>query len=134
MMMNIVKNVPKPVEDVQTNAVRWQLDCTISLRMIYRSNFKQVMIFKRAINHFLEFHKGVVNIILHVIGFAGIFYSIYKLDWVLFTISFIIVEAGHIYNHIAGIQKYESNLRVNLWRLIIFLSFITAFYFISKSV
>ncbi len=43
---------------------------------------------KKAINHFLNFHKGAVNIILHVIGIVGFFYSIYKLNWLLFAVSY----------------------------------------------
>lgn len=30
------------------------------------------MFIRDAINHFLDFHKGTLNIILHIIGFAGI--------------------------------------------------------------
>lgn len=67
---------------------------------------------KNAVNHFVDFHKGAVNIILHLIGFAGLFYSIYRLNWILFTASFIVVEAGHVYNHITGLKKYDFRLSV----------------------
>ena len=90
------------------------------------------MVIRNAIKHFLDFHKGTVNIILHIIGFAGIFYSIYKLDWLLFAISFIVVEIGHVYNHFTGIKKYDFRPRVIFWRLIIFLTVLAAFYFVSK--
>ena len=90
------------------------------------------MFIRDAINHFLDFHKGTVNIILHIIGFAGIFYSIYKLDWLLFALSFIVVEIGHVYNHFIGIKKYDLRARVIFWRLFIFLSLVAAFYFIAK--
>jgi ABC-type multidrug transport system permease subunit len=90
------------------------------------------MFIKGAIKHFIDFHKGAVNIILHIIGFAGIFYSIYKLDWLLFVVSFVVVEIGHIYNHFAGIKKYDFRFKVILWRLLIFLTVIAAFYFITK--
>ncbi len=43
------------------------------------------MLIKKAVNHFIDFHKGTINIILHVIGFIGIFYSIYILNWILFA-------------------------------------------------
>lgn len=90
------------------------------------------MFIRNAINHFLDFHKGTVNIILHLIGFAGIFYSIYKLDWLLFALSFIVVEIGHVYNHYTGIKKYDVRPMVIFWRLIIFLSVVALFYFITK--
>jgi len=88
------------------------------------------MLIKKAIDHFLAFHKGVVNIILHVIGFAGIFYSIYLSNWILFAVSFVVVEIGHVYNHVTGIQKYDFRLPVIFWRLLIFLAIVAAFYFI----
>lgn len=91
------------------------------------------MFIKYAIKHFLDFHKGSVNVILHTIGFAGIFYGIYKLDWLLFALSFVVVEIGHVYNHFAGIKKYDFRLKVIVWRLLIFLTVITIFYFISNS-
>ena len=69
---------------------------------------------KKAIHHFIHFHKGTVNIVLHILGFAGIFYSIIESDWLLFALSFIVVEAGHVYNHIAGIKKYDFRLTVIL--------------------
>ena len=90
------------------------------------------MFIKKAINHFLDFHKGIVNIILHIIGFAGLFYSIYKLDWVLFTVFLIVLEIGHIYNHISGIKKYDFRFKINFWRILIFLVVVTFFYFLSR--
>ena len=91
------------------------------------------MFIRKALNHFIDFHKGVVNIILHVVGFAGFFYSIYLLDWLLFAVSFIIVESGHLFNHFTGIKKYEDNWRINLWRLAIFIAVVSAFYVISRT-
>ena len=87
---------------------------------------------KKAINHFIEFHRGGVNITLHIIGFAGLFYSIYKLDWLLFAVFLIVVEIGHIYNHIAGIKKYDFRLTVTIWRILIFVAVVALFYFASK--
>ena len=87
---------------------------------------------KNAINHFVDFHKGLVNIILHIIGFAGIFYSIYKLSWILFAVFLIVVEIGHVYNHIAGIKKYDFRLTIIFWRILIFIAVVAAFYFTSK--
>ena len=87
---------------------------------------------KKAVNHFIEFHKGSVNIVLHIIGFAGLFYSIYKLNWILFTVFLIVVEIGHIYNHIVGVKKYDFRLKVIFWRVLIFITVVAAFYFTSK--
>ena len=90
------------------------------------------MLIKKAINHFLDFHSGYVNIILHIVGFAGFFYSVYKLDWILFSVFLIVVEIGHIYNHIAGIKKYDFRLKVNFWRILVFIAVVAIFYFTSK--
>ncbi len=90
------------------------------------------MLIKKAVNHFIDFHKGTINIILHVIGFIGIFYSIYILNWILFAFSFIVVEIGHIYNHLKGLKKYDFRLHVIFWRLLVFLVIVTVFYFVSS--
>lgn len=90
------------------------------------------MLIKNAVDHFLDFHRGYVNISLHIIGFAGIFYSIYKLDWILFTIFLIVVEVGHIFNHIVAIKKYDFRFKVIIWRILIFNTVIAVFYFASK--
>jgi len=87
---------------------------------------------KKAINHFMEFHKGSVNILLHTVGFAGLFYSVYNLNWLLFAGFLIVVEIGHVYNHIAGIKKYDFRLTVTIWRLLIFIAVVALFYFTSK--
>lgn len=73
------------------------------------------------VSHFLEFHKGRVNIAAHVIGFAGIFYSIYTTDRLLFALFFIVLEFGHLYNHWAGIKQYDFRPRVIFWRATIFM-------------
>lgn len=86
---------------------------------------------KYAVKHFLEFHKGTLNIILHVIGFVGIFYSVYKLDWMIFGLSFIVLEIGHVYNHFIGIKKYDLRLRVICIRLLFFAILVGVFYGIN---
>jgi hypothetical protein len=91
------------------------------------------MFLKNAITHFLEFHKGAVNITLHLIGFAGLFYSVYKLDWMLFALFFIILEAGHVFNHFNGIKRYDFRLKTICWRLLIFLAVVVAFYFLCNT-
>ena len=87
-----------------------------------------------SINYFLNFHKGLVNIVLHVIGFLGIFYSIAVLDWKMFTLFLVIVEVGHFYNHLAGIERYDFRPQVVFWRLVIFIAVILTFFLISKSI
>lgn len=87
---------------------------------------------KSAISHFLHFHKGVVNILLHIVGFAGLFYSIYKLDWFLFGIFLIVVEVGHIYNHLVGVERYDFRPRVLFWRVTIFVGVVLIFFLISR--
>ncbi len=88
---------------------------------------------KDAINHFIHFHKGVVNIILHTIGFIGLFYSIYTFDWILFSIFLVVIESGHVYNHFAGIEPYDLRPKVLFWRVAIFVVVIVAFFLISRS-
>lgn len=84
------------------------------------------------IRHFLNFHKGIVNIVLHIIGFTGIFYSIYKLDWRIFAISLVALEFGHIYNHLVGIEKYDMRPKVFFWRLVIFSGLVAILYLVRN--
>ena len=91
----------------------------------------QLNIFKRAIYYFLGFHKGAVNIVLHVIGFVGMFYSISKLDLVLFTIFLVMLESGHAYNHFAKIKSYDFRPHVLFWRLFIFILVVFLFYILT---
>ena len=91
------------------------------------------MLFDKGLKHFLDFHKGYVNIVLHIIGFAGLFYSIYKVNWILFLFFVIILESGHIYNHISGIKRYDMRLHVIFTRAIVFLILVLVLYFISKT-
>ena len=89
---------------------------------------------KKALTHFIRFHKGTVNIALHIVGFAGVFYSIQILNWLLFAFSLMVVESGHVYNHFAGIKSYESSRQINFWRVTTFLILVAVFYLISKLV
>ena len=92
------------------------------------------MFIKDATRHFLDFHRGGVNIFLHIIGFTGIFYSTYRKDWILFALSFLVLEAGHIYNHFKGIKKYDFRVHTILWRLIVFIIVVIAFYFLIDNI
>ena len=83
---------------------------------------------KNALNFFDEFHRGAVNRVAHVVGFVGLFYSVYKLDWKLFALFLIILEGGHVYNHLAGIKPYDFRPKVTFWRVSIFLGVVGAFY------
>ncbi|MDO8594333.1 MAG: hypothetical protein Q7R93_02350 [bacterium] len=87
---------------------------------------------KKALNFFDDFHQGTVNRIAHVIGFAGLFYSVYKLNWKLFALFLIIVEGGHVYNHFAGIKPYDFRPKITFWRVFIFLAVVAAFYLFSE--
>lgn len=87
---------------------------------------------KGAINHFFHFHKGVVNIFMHVVGFAGLFYSVYKLDWILFGIFLVMLEFGHVYNHVTGIEPYDFRPKVLFWRVTIFVAVVLVFFFVSN--
>src|SRR3989344_2825633 len=90
-----------------------------------------IKLVKNAVDYFTAFHKGSVNIFLHILGFIGLFYSIYKLNWILFGI-FLVVEIGHVYNHIVGIDKYDFRPKVLFWRITIFLMVVGAFFLASR--
>jgi len=87
---------------------------------------------KKALYFFNEFHQGAVNRIAHIIGFAGLFYSIYELDWKLFAVFLIILEGGHVYNHFAGLKPYDFRPKVTFWRVFIFLAVVGVFYSVSE--
>lgn len=90
-----------------------------------------IKIIKKATGHFLEFHQGTLNIICHIVGFAGLFYSIYKLNWLWFAVSLVLLEAGHIYNHFAGIRAYDLRPKVTFWRIFLFVVLVGFFYMIT---
>ena len=49
---------------------------------------------------FTDFHKGTVNIILHIISFAVMFYGLAVKDTLLVIIGVAVIdELGHIYNY-----------------------------------
>ena len=89
---------------------------------------------KSAINHFTEFHKGLVNGVVHILGFVGVLYSLYKLNWILFAVSVVILECGHVYNHIAGIKEYDFRPKIIFWRIIAFIALSIVFFWISHHV
>ena len=87
---------------------------------------------KQAFNFFDEFHQGAVNRVAHVIGFAGLFYSVYKLDWKLFALFLIIWEGDLSYNHFADVKVYDVRPKVALWRVFTFPAVVAGFYLISE--
>jgi hypothetical protein len=86
---------------------------------------------KSAVSHFLEFHKGGVNIAAHVIGFAGIFYSIYMMEWLLFALFLIVLEFGHLYNHSVGIKQYDFRPKVIFGRATLFIVVVLLLFLIT---
>ena len=49
---------------------------------------------------FTDFHKGTVNIILHIISFTVMFYGLIIKDTVLLILGIgVINELGHVYNY-----------------------------------
>ena len=81
---------------------------------------------------FIHFHKGAVNIVLHIAGFLLLFYSLFIVDWKLFATSIIIIEVGHVYNHIAKIEPYDFRPKVCFWRVIIFLLLVIGVYALGQ--
>ena len=55
---------------------------------------------------FLNFHTGIINILIHAIGIALAIYGVWRMNWVLIIIAPIIMEIGHAYNHMRGIKTY----------------------------
>ena len=66
---------------------------------------------------------------MHVIGFSLLIYSLYILDWKLFAVSTLIIEGGHIYNHVKGIEPYDFRPHVCFWRSFFFILFTLAVFF-----
>ncbi len=55
---------------------------------------------------FTDFHKGAVNIVLHVISFAVMFYGLAVKDvWLTILGLAVIDELGHIYNYLFLFKK-----------------------------
>lgn len=77
-----------------------------------------------ALIFFRRFHRGRVNTALHLIGFAGVFASLWMLDWRGFAAALLILESGHIYNHLRGIEIYDLRLKILMLRLAFFLLFV----------
>ncbi|MEI2696165.1 MAG: hypothetical protein V9E90_13935 [Saprospiraceae bacterium] len=49
---------------------------------------------------FTDFHKGTVNIILHIISFAVMFYGLAIKDTLLLILGIAVIdELGHLYNY-----------------------------------
>ena len=78
-------------------------------------------IFSPALSHFLLFHKGLVNVLLHLFGFIGIGLSLVHSNWMGFAMAALVLEAGHLYNHFRGIKRYDLRPKVLLLRLLFFL-------------
>jgi len=50
---------------------------------------------------FTDFHKGTVNIFLHIISFAVMFYGLVIKDTLLVILGLAVIdELGHIYNYL----------------------------------
>jgi len=47
-----------------------------------------------------EFHQGMVNRILHAMGFILLTLAVWFWNWKLLLFSMALQEAGHIYHHI----------------------------------
>ena len=55
---------------------------------------------------FTDFHKGTVNIILHIISFTVMFYGLVIKDIVLVIIGVAVIdELGHIYNYVIRFKR-----------------------------
>ena len=89
------------------------------------------MIFS-GVNYFLDFHKGTINIILHILGLGGLLYSIHEQKLTIFIAALIILESGHLYNHFTGIKKYNLRWSILFWRVVVFILFVTLTYTIMK--
>ncbi len=55
---------------------------------------------------FTDFHKGSVNIVLHLISFAVMFYGLAVKDvWLMILGLAVIDELGHLYNYLFVFKK-----------------------------
>ncbi len=55
---------------------------------------------------FTDFHKGTVNIILHVVSFTVMFYGLVIKDTLLVILGVAVIdELGHLYNYFIHFQR-----------------------------
>ncbi len=87
---------------------------------------------KKAVSHFFNFHKGAVNIALHVVGFLLLIYSLVVSNRLLFGTSLIVIELGHVYNHYMGIEAYDTRPKIIFWRVSIFCALVVLFYYFIR--
>ena len=69
---------------------------------------------------------------MHIVGFALLIYSLFILSWQLFALSIVIIEGGHVYNHIRGIEPYDFRPKVCFWRTFAFIVFTLAVFFCAR--
>lgn len=71
---------------------------------------------------FLKFHKGVLNILIHVIGILLAIYGVWISSWPLIVVAPIVMEFGHLYNHLRKIEPYPiSVLPLQFMTYVVFL-------------
>ena len=61
-----------------------------------------------------KFHSGVLNQLLHLIGFILLFYGIFKLNLVIAILGFTVQEIGHIYNHFFVFKGKDKQLTTSM--------------------
>jgi len=66
-----------------------------------------------------------------MIGIIMVFTGIYLLDLKIFAASLVILESGHIYNHVRKIKSYDFRLKTIFWRITSFILLVIIFYIIT---
>ena len=63
---------------------------------------------------FTDFHKGAVNITLHIISFSVMFYGLATKNTLLFVLGIgVINELGHIYNYLV-VHKLDPRYGIRM--------------------
>lgn len=65
-----------------------------------------------------DFHQGAVNLVFHFIGIAILIWGLARWNLLLMVMSFFIMEIGHLYNHLKGIERRGRNTILMQWFLI----------------
>jgi hypothetical protein len=81
-------------------------------KFIYYKEMKRIMLLINSHGEFFEvYHAGVINKLLHFLGFALWGMGVGSRNWNLIVISPFIFESGHLINYLMGKRtKYDTRM------------------------
>ncbi len=98
------------------------------LRRMYKKIIDQVRFF------FVDFHNGVVNRILHLIGFGLFFVGLFEKNILLIIVGALVQESGHFYNYYV-LKERDTRLnpfKASLRQLVILTPVVLLLFWIFK--